>query len=213
MYTFVSRLFLFSRFFFLVHGVDRPPNARVIRTDIRTIKEFLMVRIWSRWAADVRRQSRSYRYFVPRARIVVYDRTKFLRALTIVEIILPRTRSSSSLSSSLIFASYRRRWHATVERRSVSNDLRSVIYLEYIRRERTKLVVLQKTAYKTFTIKKLLDWKDYVSRVLSSAVASYVYTKRRALPSADEQKPLTVKKKYRAGSNLQSLSTIKRICR
>lgn len=35
-------------FVLFVHGVDRPPNARVLRTDIRTIKQLLMVRIWSR---------------------------------------------------------------------------------------------------------------------------------------------------------------------
>jgi len=61
----------------LADGVDRPPNARVLRTDIRTIKEFLMVRIWSRWAAGVRRRNQSYRYFVPR--LVVYDRTRSFR--------------------------------------------------------------------------------------------------------------------------------------
>lgn len=46
-YIYVS-VYLAYSFVLFVRGVDRPPNARVLRTDIRTIKEFLMVRIWSR---------------------------------------------------------------------------------------------------------------------------------------------------------------------
>jgi len=46
-------------------GVDRPPNARVLCTDIRTIKELLMVRIWSRWAADIHRRSQPVPIFYP----------------------------------------------------------------------------------------------------------------------------------------------------
>jgi len=50
-------------------------------------------------------------------------------------------------------------------------------------------VVLQKSCvYKIFSIKSL-GWKDYVSRVLFSAVASYfsLYTRRDALSSIDER--------------------------
>lgn len=68
-YTFISSLsfslsLYFSHFLF-GHDVDRPPNARVLRTDIRNIKELLTVRIWSRWVAGVRRQNQTYRYFIP----------------------------------------------------------------------------------------------------------------------------------------------------
>jgi len=51
--------------FFSRGGVDRPPNARVLRTDIRTIKELLMVRIWSRWTADSHRRSQPVPIFYP----------------------------------------------------------------------------------------------------------------------------------------------------
>lgn len=59
---FISRSLSFLLF---GNGFDRPPNARVLRTDIRTIKELLIVRIWSRWVAGVRRQNQPYRYFTP----------------------------------------------------------------------------------------------------------------------------------------------------
>lgn len=135
------------RFSLLVHGVDRPPNARVLRTDIRTIKELLMVRIWSRWAADVRRRNQSYRYFVPPARRL---RSHEVFSLTIVHLYLGLLLSLS-LSSSLIFASNRWRW-----RWPLNGDQSRTIcdYFEYSTRELTKLVVLQKTAYKTFSVKK-----------------------------------------------------------
>lgn len=66
---------------FFSHGFDRPPNARVLRTDIRTIKKLLMVRIWSRWVAGVRRRNQPYRYFTPRSR---RRRSRGIFLLTIV---------------------------------------------------------------------------------------------------------------------------------
>lgn len=54
------------------------PTLRVLRTDIRTIKELLMVRIWSRQVVVVRRRNQPYIDILsPSLKFVVDDRAGF----------------------------------------------------------------------------------------------------------------------------------------
>lgn len=144
MYTFVSRLCFSSHFSLLAHGVDRPPNARVLRTDIRTIKEFLMVRIWSRLAAGVRRGNQSYRYLVPPGSSSTIARELFADNR--------RAHPSIPASSSLLLVSFHlESFNVTRPLTEISLERSTISLLSRILS--ADLWVLQKTAYKTFSVK------------------------------------------------------------